>query len=149
MADGVSDAPQERSGVKTAIDRLLAAIGYPERMSYGSFPFTLRVDGAEVSAEETDGRLVLSHVLTDDDVILPKLAAYAAGRMLVEEATLAYGDGRAILWQDASADSDSHTLRRMFETFMDSCDWWRERIDALRGGADESAPLPETMMIRP
>lgn len=164
MDEVASSTASGRSAGKTAVERLMAAIGYPERMSSDSAPFALRVDGVEVFAEEMNGRLVLSYVLSDDEGILPTLAVYASGRMLREDATLAYGDvpgassrqaarssGRqAFIWQDAPADSDSHGMLRLFETFMDSCDWWRDRVDALRGGGEStSAPAPEEMMIRP
>ena len=138
-----------RSGGKTSVERLLAAIGYPERMSNGFAPFTLRVDGSEVVAEEMNGRVVLSCRLTDDASLLPTLATYSAGRMLKEEAALSYDEGWAILWQGASASADSHELRMLFETFMNSCDWWRARIDALHGNAEVAAGVTETMMIRP
>lgn len=111
------------------MERLLAAIEYPERMPNADGPFTLRVDGKEMLVEESAGRIVLSHVLTEDDSLFPTLAAYAAGRMLREDATLAYGRQSAFLWQDASADADNRTLVRLFETFADSCDWWRARLD--------------------
>ena len=52
----------------------------------------------------------------------------------------------AFLWQEAPAESDGHALVRLFETFMDSCDWWRARLAA--GPAERSEPAPE-MMIRP
>ena len=132
-----------------AIDRLAKAIGYPDRVPNGVVSFTFRVDGAEIVAEEKDDRLVLSRVLSDDATILPTLATYAAGRMLKEEAVLSYGDGRAFIWQDASVDADAHDLLRLFETFMDSCDWWWARIDALRGNETAEASMPETVMIRP
>ena len=146
-----------RSAGKTPVERLLSAIGYPERMSDTSVAFTLRVDGSEVVAEEMNGRLVLSHALTDDESLLPTLATYAAGRMLKESATLAYGslqasrpsNHQAFLWQDVSADANAHELLRLFETFIDSCDWWRIRVDALREGGAVEANVPETMMIRP
>ena len=157
-----------------AIEKLAEAIGYPDRVPGGVVSFAFRVDGMEVIAEETDGRLVLSLALTGDETLVPALASYAAGRMLREDATLAFGsledlksgslEGEAskppnlqpskllgsatFLWQDAPAGADAHALRRLFETFMDSCDWWRARVDALRGGS-ETAPVPETMMIRP
>ena len=132
-----------------AIERLAKAIGYPDRVPNGVVSFTFRVDGAEIAAEEIDDRLVLSRVLSDDATILPTLATYAAGRMLKEEAVLSYGDGRAFIWQDASVDADAHALLRLFETFMDSCDWWWARIDALRGNETSEASMPETVMIRP
>ena len=143
------DSPHDGLPVKTAVEKLVAAIGYPERISGGGGSSVLRVDGMEIVAEEADRRIRLSYVLTDDEALLPTLAAYAAGRMLKEEAVLSYGDGRAFLWQDASADADARVMLRLFETFMDSCDWWRARGDALRGNADVATAVPETMMIRP
>jgi len=157
MVDSASNSMSGRYVGKTPIERLLMAIGYPERMSKNSVAFTLRVDGAEVEAEEMDGRLVLSCALTDDETLLPTLATYAAGRMLREDATLSYGvaEGRgpsnyqAFLWQDVPDDTDEHGLLRLFETFMDSCDWWRARVEALRGNDTAVSSVPETVMIRP
>ena len=131
---------------KTAIERLTEAIGYPERMPEGSLSATLRVDGAEVSAAVAGDRLVLSQRLTGEADKLPALAGFAAGRMLREEAVLAYGDGAAFLWQDAPAGTSEQALVRLFESFMDSCDWWRARVEAPR--AEEKPEFPE-MMIRP
>ena len=131
---------------KSAIERLAEAIGYPDRVPEGSLMATLRVDGAEVTAAVTGDRLVLSQRLTDAADKLPALAGYAAGRMLREEAVLAYGDGAAFLWQDASAGASEQALVRLFESFMDSCDWWRARVEGPR--AEEKAEFPE-MMIRP
>ena len=115
-------------------------------MSEGALLATLRVDGAEVTAAVTGERLVLSQRLTDDADKLPLLAGYAAGRMLREEAVLAYGDGAAFLWQDVSARAGDQALVRLFESFMDSCDWWRARVEGAR--EKERAEFPE-MMIRP
>ncbi len=122
------------------------AIGYPDRMPEGSLTATLRVDGAEVSATVAGERIVLSQRLTDEADRMPALAGYAAGRMLREEAVLAYGDGAAFLWQDASARASDQALVRLFESFMDSCDWWRARVEGTR--EEERAEFPE-MMIRP
>ena len=144
------DIASKRSASQTAVERLAAAIGYPERVSSAFAPFTLRVDGAEIVADETNGSVVLSYALSGDESLLPTLAAYAAGRMLKENATLSYGNSSAFLWQDAPADSDERGMVRLFETFMDSCDWWRDRVDALRGGGGSAtAPVSEEMMIRP
>lgn len=175
MKGDSSDLKRGPVGVKSSVERLLKAIGYPERIPDGSSAYTLRVDGMEVVAEEANGRLVLSCALTDDDSLLPTLASYAAGRMLREDAVLAYGavglsttqrrndptmqrsndatekrtDDTAFLWQSAPADADEHVLLRLFETFTDSCDWWRTRVNALRGGEADAASVPETMVIRP
>ena len=144
-----------------AIKRLAKAIGYPDRVSDDALSFTFRADGVEIAAEETDGRLVFSCALSDDENILPTLATYAAGRMLKEEAALSYGlhplthppthppSHKAFLWQDVSAGADAHELLRFFETFMDSCDWWRARVDALRGSGISETSEPATVMIRP
>jgi len=131
--------------VRTAIERLVAAIGYPDRIPDGALAATLRVDDAEVSAAVTGDRLVLSQRLTGEPDKLPVLAGYAAGRMLREEAVLAYGDGAVFLWQDASAGAGEQVLVRLFESFMDSCDWWRARAE---GPREERPEFPE-MMIRP
>ena len=131
---------------KTAIERMAEAIGYPDRVAEGTLAATLRVDGAEVSAAVTGERVVLSQRLTDDADKLPALASYAAGRMLREEAVLAYGDGAAFLWQDASARAGDQALVRLFESFMDSCDWWRARVEGTRENGSVAFP---DMVIRP
>ena len=131
---------------RTAIERLAEAIGYPDRMPEGALAATLRVDSAEVSAAIMGDRLVLSQRLTDEVDKLPALAGYAAGRMLREEAVLAYGDGAAFLWQDAPTNAGEQALMRLFESFMDSCDWWRARVEVPR--AEGKSEFSE-MLIRP
>ena len=132
----------------TRLESFLKVVGYPERVPVGSSAFVLRVDGTEVLAEEVNGRIGLSCKLTDDAQHLPALAMYAAGRILREDAALSWGDG-AFIWQEATADAGNSDLLRLFETFMDSCDWWRERVDALRGGATATHDVDEDMVIRP
>lgn len=139
----------KRSAGLTAVERLAAAIGYPERVSGAVSPFIIRVDGAEVVAEETNGRVVLSYALSDDSAIVPTLCSYAAGRILREDAVLACDKSSAFLWQDAPASSGAREMVRLFETFVDSCDWWRERVDALRGGTAASSAPDDAMVIRP
>ena len=150
--------------MKSAIERLIEAIGYPERVPEGARSFTLQVDGAHVLAEERGGQLRLTLPLSVDENLFPKFAAYAAGRMLREAATLAVGELPAdpnpaasqpsgsqtlFLWQDVPAPAGGHALARLFETFMDSCDWWRARVEALRGNEAEETAAPEAVMIRP
>ncbi len=136
-----------RTGRNTAVERLIEAIAYPERAPVGALSFTLRVDGQEILAEERDGRIVLSRTLTDNDAVLPTLAGYAAGRMLREDAVLAAEPNSpgAFLWQEAPAAADAPALVRLFETFLDSCDWWRARV---AGDAETPESVP-AMMIRP
>ena len=51
MADLSPKTGQGRSVGRNAADRLLAAIGYTERIPNTNEPFTLRVDGRQVLAE--------------------------------------------------------------------------------------------------
>ena len=128
---------------KTAVERLIDVIGYPERVSAGALSYVLRVDGSEISCEETGGRIILSMRLGADEARLPALAGYAAGRLLKEDAVLAWrGDG-AFLWQDASSDASGHELLRLFETFANSCDWWRERVSSER----DAEAMPQGAMV--
>ena len=136
--------------MKTAVERLLAAVGYPEKVSGGAVSSVLSVDGADIYAEEREGRLVLKRPLAADASILPTLAVYAAGRMLKEDAVLSWqSDVGAFLWQSAPADAGSGALGRFFESFLDSCDWWRARVDSLQGGETSGAVEDELLMIRP
>ena len=146
MADLSPKMGQGRSVGRNAADRLLVVIGYPERIPNTDAPFTLRVDGREVLVEMSAGRIVLSVALTDDESMIPALAAYAAGRMLREEATLAFGNGNVFLWQDAPADADDRALVRLFESFSDSCDWWLARVE--ERGKGEAVEISESV-IRP
>jgi len=134
---------------KTAIEVFAAAIGYPDAVPDGANSFVFRVDGGEIFASVSNGRLLLSCRLSDDLELLPELASFAAGRMLREDAVLTFGElggsQCAFLWQDAPATGDSRVFARLFETFMDSCDWWKARVEGARG---EKAEIP-SMMIRP
>lgn len=124
--------------MKTAVERLAEAVGYPEAVPGGAMSFTFTVDGAEIAAREAGGRLQLERCLwqaaeEDDETALrlpATLARYAAGRVLREEATLAWDPNRdaAVLWQDIPASAPVERLRRFFEVFAASCDWWAERV---------------------
>ena len=129
----------------SALERLLDAIGYPDgRPEGGASSFTIRVDGMEIEAEEAAGAITLKYVLTDNEQMLGQLAAYAAGRMLKEEATLSWdeqrgaaGTFRIFIWQAADAGAAPRELTRLFESFTNSCDWWRERVGALGDEKEE------------
>ena len=109
----------------------------------------MRVDGMEIVAKEANGRIVLSYTLSGDSAIVPTLCSYAAGRILREDAVLSCDKSSAFLWQDAPTSSSEREMVRLFETFVDSCDWWRERVDALKGGATASSAPDDAMVIRP
>ena len=132
---------------ENAIGALARAIGYPEEVPPDSRSFSFSVDGGRVEASVERGRLTLVRGLSASaDVDLAQFAGYAAGRVLREEAALAYdpGDDRLILWQDVPADADAGLLRRFFEVFAASCDWWLARLDE----SGHAASIPE-MTIRP
>ena len=134
----------------SAIERLGEAIRYPDRIPGGAGTFVFRVDGMEISAESTGGRIVLKYALTDNESLFEKLAKYAAGRMLKEPAVLAAESpdaGGLFIWQDAPSDASAHDLMRLFETFCGSCDWWRERVESVDGGVPQFGP--DQMIMRP
>lgn len=139
---------------KTAIELLLEAIEYPEEAEIGATGYVLRVDDAQVEAEEVEGMLRFRRELVDGSPdsasIAATLATYAPGRMLKEEAVLAADrKTRAVyLWQEYPVKklADLRMYKRYFETFMDSCDWYLARIE------DEKSPSPSAfpnLTIRP
>ena len=133
----------------TAVERLVKAIGYPtEELSSEGGAVSLKVDGREILAREAAGRLVLSCVVAaePDEETVVRFAGYAAGRMLKEEAVLAWEptSSALILWQDVSAAADDGVLRRFFEVFATSADWWFARAQN-----DETVSRIPEMMIRP
>ena len=86
----------------TALERFVQVLGYPGSVPAGARTFTLVVDGGEIEAEERDGRLVLTKALCsaeggeEGSPDLAALAGYAAGRMLKEEAVLAWDAVREV-----------------------------------------------------
>lgn len=131
----------------TALERFVQVLGYPGSVPAGARTFTLVVDGGEIEAEERDGRLVLTKALcaAEEGADLAALAGYAAGRMLKEEATLAWDAAREapILWQDVAAGAGAAQLRRFFEVFAASCDWWEARAREVR----DRQRMPEMVIV--
>lgn len=129
------------------IGRLASTIGYPQVVPADSVDFAFKVDDGEVRALDLDKRLVLTREISREVDDLPRLAAYSAGRMLREDATLYWDErcGAAMLAQEILATATSHELKVFFETFADSCDWWLARTAA---EPVKSSSFPE-MVIRP
>lgn len=131
----------------TALERFVQVLGYPGSVPVGARTFTLVVDGGEIEAEERDGRLVLTKALcaAEEEADLAALAGYAAGRMLKEEAVLAWDAVREapILWQDVAAGAGAAQLRRFFEVFAASCDWWEARAREVR----DRQRMPEMVIV--
>ena len=125
------------------------AVGYPDTEGDDSSGAKLLVDGTEISVTPSPSgdKLRLSRQLEAAGSELEELASYVPGRILREEATLAVSDnGKAYLWQEASTSLDERELRRFFEIFLDSCDWWRSRLEALHN--QSSTRFPD-ILIRP
>ena len=134
----------------STISKLARAIGYPDEIPPRASVFPLQVDDGEITAMEMDGRLVLQAVLAscgENAALLETLASYAAGRILREEAVLAYDpqSDSVLLWQPAPADADAMQLREFFERFTASWDWWRARVQEI---LSPKPTFPE-VMIRP
>ena len=129
--------------------RLARAIGYPDAVAADAARAALLVDGAEIVASDEGGRAFLQAPVAAEpsDEALASLAGFAAGRILREEAVLAYEPAAdaAILWQAAPAGADALALRAFFRAFTSSWDWWRARA------ADLDSPQPSfpEVMIRP
>ena len=132
-----------------SFDRLVAAIGYPsDEVSSENGALQLLVDGEKIEVREGEGRMVFSRNFgTFDDTGLQRLAGYAAGRMLKEDAILSWDPGTdgVMLWQEVPLAASDGQLRRVFDVFCASCDWWTARANEGRSSGER---VPE-MMIRP
>lgn len=130
--------------------KLCAAIGYPQDDVFqDGNAFVLKVDGEDIRVLVQSNRYVFSCIIAreeEDSSILATLAEYATGRILKEEAVLAWDETEdaVILWQDVPLNASSASLRRVFELFLTSCDWWLSRVQ----NDSVVSSFPE-MMIRP
>jgi hypothetical protein len=129
------------------ISKLAVAIGYPERVADNSSVYAFRVDGWEIIAEKSVGRLILKCYLGIGYDDLPEFASYVAGRLLREEAVLAWDDKaqNAVLWREIPENANSAAMKEAFEEFADSCEWWMQRLSDIR--APENV-FPD-ILIRP
>jgi beta-glucosidase-like glycosyl hydrolase len=95
------------------IGRLAVAIGYPLVVPADRLDFTFKVDDGEVRALDLDKRIVLTRVISREIEDLPRLAAYSAGRMLRESATLYWDErgGAVMLAQEISATAVPHEMK--------------------------------------
>ena len=125
-----------------AIERLAQAIGYPERVPEGAVAFEFLVDDVPVSARMQGGALQFRWAMPDG-LPLERLAVFAAGRVLREEAVLAWDPAteHAMLWQGAAKGADDRALVRTFQSFLNSRDWWAERVRELTAPKAKLADL--------
>ncbi len=130
------------------IKQLANALNYPEGGVPGDVSaFSFFVDGLEIQALEQSNGVILRFDLECSEELLPSFAQYAAGRLLREDAVLAWDSHRSrlFLWQALSAAADDGMLLQGFEQFADSCEWWVARC------AEKEVPqsvLPD-ILIRP
>ncbi len=131
-----------------AIYRLAKAIEYPDRIPDGLSSFAFRADGMEISVAESGDMLLFEFALSEDEEKFPSLAGLAPGRMLKENATLAFDPSarRVFLWQEVPSNSPMDVLSAAFGAFADSCEWWRDRAADGSQGAGASR-LPETFIV--
>lgn len=132
---------------RESLERLLTAISYPDRAGVDGARAVLTVDGTEVLVEEIGRFLRLTAFLDIGENELPEFAGYVPGRIYKDAAILAMdAQGKAFLWQEVASSQDGSVLRGAFEAFMNSCDWWRARLDA---GQADSALRFQDVLIRP
>jgi hypothetical protein len=112
------------------ISKLASAINYPEKLSQDLSVYAFRVDGWEVVAEKIGNRIALKHYLDIGVDDLPQFASYVAGRLLREEASLAWDESaqKALLWREISTNANLSEIKAAFEEFADSCEWWMQRV---------------------
>lgn len=129
-----------------AIERLAAAIGYPQKVPEGAVSFEFLVDDDPVTARTQGGALQFRWMMPEG-LPLERLAVFAAGRVLREEAVLAWDPAteRAMLWQGAAKGADDRALVRTFQAFLNSRDWWAERVREIKAPKAKLADL----VIRP
>ena len=129
------------------ISKLASAIGYPEKVANGATVYAFCVDGWEICAEKIGNRIVLKRPLEVACDDLPLFASYAAGRLLREEAVLAWDDKaqQAVLWREIPPDAPPSAMKEAFEEFADSCEWWMQRVSDVHAPA---SVFPD-VLIRP
>ena len=114
----------------SAIAKFCEAIAYPDPVPAEATEARLWADGVALVARVIGTRLVLSCLLDREEEHLARLVAYAAGRLLKEEAVLAWDEkaGGCVLWQECPANASPAQFMRFFENFLNSCDWWLARV---------------------
>lgn len=140
--------------MSSAISILANAIGYPESIREDLQEVELAVDEGTVKVVNSAGRLRLERVLLKcepgnelHEQVIVDLAGFAAGRILREDATIAWepDSSTVVLWQDVPASLPPEKLKRFFEVFMTSCDWWIDRVAERM----EPKPIFPEMVIMP
>ena len=138
--------------MKNGIEKLAEAIVYPEEIPAEAKSYVFAVDDFDVRAVVEGGRVMLSGTVctpTKDlsgEEMLVKLSEYAAGRILKEEAVLAWDpdSDSVILWQEFPEKAELNDLRRFFEVFTASLEWWRDRAATEE---EVQPPLPEFVIM--
>ena len=129
------------------IGRLASAIGYPQVVPADAVEFSFKVDDLEIDAIDLESRLVLLCEISRNEEDFSRLATYAAGRILRDDAIVYWDERReaAMLSQEITSSASPVGFKNFFEAFAGSCDWWSARTAAK---PLESSSFPE-MVIRP
>jgi len=129
------------------------AMAYPEEVPAEATEFAFVVDGRNVRVREIGGRRIASSVLAGTDKVrtVVYLAGLAVGRMMKDEATLAWDEEEhaLVLWQELSDGRGKMTadggMVGKLEEFLDVLDWWMARVE----GAEPAMMAPSEFIIRP
>lgn len=113
---------------KSLIRRLGLALNYPADFSEVGGEFVFIVDGLKIIASESSKGVVLKFWLEASPEHIVSFAEFAFGCILRDEATLSWDNSGSslFLWVCLSS-PDETSLRHGFESFADSCEWWRSR----------------------
>ena len=134
------------------VRRCLAAIGYPaEEIPAVLASSRLTVDGLEFRIRSGVSGVRFEYSLgAADDAKLVRFGAYAAGRLAREDAVLAFDPSanEAFIWQGVPRIDDDGAIRRVFEEFAVSAEWWHDRLAPEAAPGAGGAERPE-LVIRP
>ena len=114
------------------VERLGAAIRYPEKVPEGAVSFTFLVDGDPIEARTKAGALLFKWTFPENAPV-ERLAEYAAGRFLRDEAVRTWDPvrERAVLWQRTAKGAGDRELVRTFREFIGSRGWWKACVAEL------------------
>lgn len=138
--------------MNSSIERFVKTIGYPiEEIERTEGPVSLLVDEMTIRVDIAKVGMVMRYVLgRTDEVNAALILGYAAGRILKEDAVVAYDpeNDEIFLWSKIAANASEAKMTKVFEEFMTSCEWWRTALGAESANAKESVSN-EFMRIMP
>ena len=118
--------------MKSLVERLGEAIGYPERVPEGVVSFAFRVDDDPIEVRATAGTLLMRWTFPENAPV-ERLAEFAAGRILREPVVLAWDPARErpFLWRRTAKGADDRALVQAFREILVSRGWWKACVAEL------------------